>query len=344
MSVEPTSSLTFGDLILDTALKMGVAYYGADGTEMPQVPVDPHDLFECKRHVNNAIRMFINDAPIAGWRWTRPVALLQMWATIATDAARTVSGGVYDSVNNETLLTSTSAVFLETMEDADIVVTGATTFRMKRHTSPTTMYIEGDASAVAAATYSIASNGDFRMPRDFAGSYGGPITFARDTNQTTRIDWVDESEIRSLRNVSSETTGFPIIAALRLAREIETGDRRRYVFSVFPTPYTSFDVEFKYHLMFTELISVTEYPPSPAVHDETLRGAVRAVIERDVDRTTDGPDWQYYRGICLKRSHEYDARSGPRRLGYFGNNPRDEREKDGRTSQGWRRPNVTFNS
>lgn len=318
MSAEPTSSLTYSELLIETAIKAGFAYYGADGTESPQVPVDAHDLSACKRHVNNALRMFASDAPVAGWRWMNPRATVSLWASIAADATKTVSGGAYDAAENETLITADSAVFLAEMEDHDIAVVSDSDYRIKRYVSPTTVWVTGDASGVAGDTYSITTIGDYVLPRNFSGTHSGPITFARNTNRATTIRWVDEAEIRRVRTFENESTGYPTIAALRLAEDIQSGDRRRYVLEVYPIPSSDFDVLFKYQIGLVGLVELDEYSPAPSVHDETLRAACRAVIERDVDRIVDGPDWQYYRGIRLKRSHEADARSGPRALGYFG--------------------------
>lgn len=341
MSAQPTSALTFSDLILETALKMGVAYYGADGTEAPQIPTDAHDLADCKRHVNNAIRMFIGDAPKVGWRWARPAKSFTLWASIAVDASRTVTAGAYDAPNDQTLLTLTGGVFYETMEDKDIVITGVGTFRIKQYVTATTAYVAGDASSVSADTYSITADGDYTLPRDFGGDHGGPVTFGSDTNQTTIIQWADESQIRDARTVTADTTGFPTLVAVKSADTIYSGERRRYALAVYPIPYSNFTVEFKYNVYFDALTSLTEYAPSPIVHDETLRAACRAVVERDVDRITNGPDWQYYRSNRLPPSQDADSRSGPRRLGYFGNPTRGGADM-GRYPI--RRPNVTYDT
>lgn len=90
---EPTSALNFGDLITEVAYKIGVAYYGSDGTGPPEVPIDGHDLAVCKRIVNKGVRKFINDGNgiggkvrASGWRWTNPVAQIDLWPQIAYDA------------------------------------------------------------------------------------------------------------------------------------------------------------------------------------------------------------------------------------------------------------------
>jgi hypothetical protein len=111
---EPTSALTFGDLITEVAYKIGCAYYGSTGADAPSEPIDSHDLILCQRIVNKAIRMFINDGfgegntrRANGWRWLNQIAQVDFWPMIAADSSSTtyVAIGAYDSVNNVTPLT-----------------------------------------------------------------------------------------------------------------------------------------------------------------------------------------------------------------------------------------------
>ena len=87
-TTEPSSVLTFNDLILEVAYKIGVAYYGSDGQGALQIPVDARDLDLCMRIVNKAIRMFINDGPGPnGWKWLNPVAQMDIWPLISADTS-----------------------------------------------------------------------------------------------------------------------------------------------------------------------------------------------------------------------------------------------------------------
>lgn len=115
---EPTSALTFQDLLIEVAYKAGCAYYGPDGTGAAQVPVDNHDLVLCQRIVNKAIRMFINDAPSPnGWSWTRPIAQVDLWPQISYDAASPPQTFVTFTVNpsvNGVVQTGTTLLTLTT--------------------------------------------------------------------------------------------------------------------------------------------------------------------------------------------------------------------------------------
>lgn len=315
MSIEATSALSFSDLILEVARKMGVAFYGENGDESAQVPVDPHDLEECKRHVNNAVRMFLADAPPTGWRWARPVASVTLWVDLAVAAARTVTGGT--PISGRTPIIANSAVFYESMEEKTIIVTGQGSFVIAQYISPTQVTVYGNHAFAVASTYSITGDGNYTLPRTFAGTFTGGISWGPSTNRSIRLEWADESTIRGLRENVNIDTGIPLYCGLSVFLPVE--GRRRYQLMLYPAPYQQFTVQFPYELHFDELTSLSSTPPAPIAHDEAIRAACLAVVERDVDDMNEGPAISYYRTVCLPGSLQIDARSGPRKLGYFGN-------------------------
>jgi hypothetical protein len=79
---EPNSALTYNDLILNVAEQLGVAYYGPNGDQAAQVPIDPFTLDKCQRYVADGMRMFIADGPPNGWRWQRPIAEIDIWQDV----------------------------------------------------------------------------------------------------------------------------------------------------------------------------------------------------------------------------------------------------------------------
>lgn len=340
MSTEATSALTKRDLLLEVARKMGVAFYGDNGDEPAQIPQDDHDLAECERHVINGIRMFFADAPPTGWRFARPTASVSLWPSVGLDATKTVTGATYEPDDDQTLITANSSVFYESMEEKSIVVTGQGTFTIKRYVSATQVYVYGSHGFASASTYTITADGNYTLPRSFAGTFTGQVTFGAATNRAVQIHWADEATIRELRENVSVVTGIP--RYLGLSVFVPTSGRRRYQLMSYPTPYQLFTVQFPYDLQFDSLTDLDETPPTPIIHDETIRAACLAVVERDVDDMPDGPATNYYVGKCLPNSKNLDARSGPRRLGYFGNDrtvvtPRNFREF-------MKRPNVIFNT
>lgn len=310
---EPSAALTFEDLILEVATKMGVSYYGADGDEVDQIPTDAHDLGICKRHVNNAIRMFLADAPPAGWRWARPTASIILWPAVSTDDDVTATG-VYSPTTKITTITASEAAFFESMEGKTIEVTDVDDLTILGYTSTTVITVDGDHHWTGSKTFAIDADGNYTLPVTFGGQYTGRITFEAATSIGISITWTSESNIRQLREPSAVETGDPRNAAVRPME----GNRRRWELMVYPTPSTERTVEFPYELYFDKLTNLTDKHPAGFIHDETIKAACHAVLERDTEDMIGGL-MQYYRQVALPNSYRADARSYPRRLGMMGN-------------------------
>jgi len=313
---EPTSTLTFADLILEVAHKLGIAYYGADGDEAAQVPVDAHDLDECKRIVNNAIRMFISDAPQPnGWRWLRPIATVTLWTTIPADVTNTITA-VYDAGTGKTTLTAVRESFYPSMELKSIVLTDTGTFTISDYVSATQIKVSGNAAAANGKTWSIETDGNYTLPQTFGGQYSGDITFIAGTRRGTGLDWTDESVIRKWRQNITDHSGTPFLVAVR---PMTTGTpRRRWELLMWPKPIEVLHVEFPYTLHFDSLVNLTDVHPAPFGFDEAVKAACLAVAEKEKNDTL-GVDWQYYREVALPNAYRVDAMSAPKKLGYFGN-------------------------
>lgn len=319
MGNEPTSVLTFEDLIIEASRRIGVSYYGPDGDGEIQVPIDAHDLSECKRHVNNAIRMILNDAPSPnGWRFMRPVASVVIWGDLAVDSSNLITSQGYVQGTGKTTLQVSSDSFYESMEEKSIVLTGVGTFTITDYVSATQIKVSGDASGAGASgvTWSITADGNFTLPRTFGGQVLGVPTYASDTNQGVSLNWTDESVIRRWRENITDETGDPYLLA---CRPMATGTpRRRWELVVYPKPDEVMTVEFPFHLHFDKMVDLDEVPPLPFSHDETVKAACLAVVEKDVEGVP-GADWDYYKNTCLPNSYRIDAMAAPKRLGYFGN-------------------------
>lgn len=309
MSSEPTGALTFNDLILEAALTLGVAYYGAAGTEVAQIPTNVYDLAECKRYVNNAIRMFINDAPKHGWRWARPTASMILWPSVAVNAAVTATG-VY--VAPTTTITASTASFYPSMEGKTIAVTGVGNLTIASYTSATVVTVTANSPFVGA-TFSITADGNYTLPKTFGGEYTGAIRYAAGSNTGATVEWSSEDTIRSYREPSVVETGYPFRAAVR---RMET-PARRWELMVYPAPQAVVTVEFPYDLYFDRLTAVTEVHPAGYMFDEAVKVAVRATCEMEAMAGA-GAFMSYYRQVALPGAWQADMRSAPRRLGYTG--------------------------
>lgn len=332
---EPTSTLTFESLLIQVAEKLGVAYYGAAGDEVAQVPTNAQDLALCQRLVNNAIRMFIHDGPQPnGWRWLRPVAEVVLWADIATDATNLISSATLSS--GVTTLVVPTAKFYPSMELHDITVTGVGTFTISEYVSATSVKVTGDASAATGKTWSMTADGNYTLPLTFGGQYLGGIEYAAGTNRGIGCEWVDESTIRHWRaNVQSQH-GDPYLFAVRV---MDTGSpRRRWELLAYNTPDETLTVEFPYMLHFDALTSNTQVHPAPFSHDETIKAACEAVCEKEVERLL-GVAWGYYREVALPNSYRVDAMSAPKKLSVSRRGASIQEFRD----RLYQRPTVTFN-
>ncbi len=317
---EPNSALNFQDLILEVARELGVAYYGEDGDEETQIPVDKHDLAECKRHVNNGLRMFFADAPPTGWRFARPVMGIDLYGDIAVSATVT-STAITDS--GVTTVTVTGGdVFFASMELRMMTVTTVGDVMIKRVISSTQAEVDLNGNAVwTDQTFSISTSGVYTMPPYFVGMITGTPAYAADSNEGVTVSWVNEAKIRKWRENVTDETGDPFWLAIRPMFADGIGNdvrRRRFELLAYPKPNDTQIVEFSTELHFDKLENLGDSPPVPFTHDETIKSACLAVVERDVyDRP--GRHSENYHSKALPASHQLDARMAPRSLGYFGN-------------------------
>lgn len=335
---EPTSTLTFGDLILHVAEKLGLAYYGAAGTNAAAIPVNVHDLEKCKRIVNNALRMFVSNGPKPnGWRWLRPVLQTDLWGDVAIDSSNLISSATYNVSASNTTIVVPQAAFFASMELKTMAITSVGNRIIQSYVSPTSVVVSGTSGASLGKSFSIESNGNFTLPVSFSGQYLGGLSYVAGTNKGIGTDWADESTIRKWRADVEEETGTPYMFAVRI---MDTGTpRRRWELMAFSKPDEDLSVEFPAMLGFDSLVNLTDVPPSPFSHDETIKAACEAQCEKDEEEAL-GVSWQYYSDVAMPNSFQIDAMSAPKTLGYFWN----PTSTDGRVRP-WHgpRPNVTFN-
>ena len=247
---EPTSVITFYDMLLRVAEKAGMAYYGSTGQGKPVVPVDAFNLDKCKRIVNDAFRLFDASPPPRGWKWKERIASI----LLAVTASGTATGG-----SPTTLVDSGRTEANDYFNDWIISVTGGTG---KGETAIVTDY----ALSTGTFTFTALSGGStpdttsiYRvekvnlMPEDFAGQVDGPITYSAATNHGSPIAWVDESTIRQLR-ANWITTGYPIRAAyVPYTPSAGSLGGRRWELKVDPAPVAADTLLFPYTSHFNEM-------------------------------------------------------------------------------------------
>ncbi len=312
---EPTSALTFSDLILYVSERIGTTFFGTDGTGVAQIPTDARDLAQTKDIVNNAIRMTIDDAPPMGWRWLKPTSSLIVWADVAVVATVTATGVVSAGV---TTITASTASFHPSMERKTMSVTGETDFALVTYVSTTVMTVDSDVAWAGSKTFAISSGGAFTLPQNFGGMLSNTLTFAADSGQITFIDLTDEFRIREL-NQGSSSTGPASLAAIRHMLDVN----RRWELVLWPTPDKQYTILYRYEIYFDKLTATTEVHPAGYRMDETIKAACLSVIERDIWDNPNGPYLQDYRGRVLQNAYRRDRQSGSRTLGYMHTTQRD---------------------
>jgi len=267
---EPTSALTFEDLILAVAREAGIAYYGSSGNEPAMIPVDYHDLELCKKIVIDGISMFISDAPSKGWRWMRRIMFVTLTATRITgtaDSANSTSitdatlADTYDSDDDLNdywcyILTGTGAGSYAQITDYN-GTTGACTVAnwLDEQGNPGGTDPDADSTFAITPVETVGGNiSRYPLAENFGGTVDGSITYASNSSHSTQIEWCDESTIRAKRAVSVQT-GYPSLAAIRPIEPKSGGfgPKRRWELLVDPQPVAADTLEFPYTLYFDKL-------------------------------------------------------------------------------------------
>ncbi len=250
---EPTSALGFYDLLLRTAEKAGMAYYGSDGQNKAVVPVDAFNLDKAKRIVNDGFRKFVANSPVRGWHWQERIASIVLSAA----ASGTATGG-----SSTTLVDTTSRSEADDyFNDWILTITSGTG---RGETATITDFDQGTSTLTFSGGLSGGSTPDttsvYRvekvnlLPEDFNGSVDGPITFAAATNRRSNIEWVSEATIRESRAVFI-VTGYTLRAAVRPYQPTAgvLGSTRRWELIVDPAPVAADTLQFPYTSYFNDM-------------------------------------------------------------------------------------------
>ncbi len=268
---EPTSALSFEDLILRVAREAGISYHGSSGSERAMIPVDEHDLDLCKIIVNDAIRMFISDAPLKGWRWMRRIMSVVLTATRIT--------GTADADTDATHLVDLTLATTYTTTNQLVgyyayILTGTGTGSFAKITAynkttgscTVTDWLDayGNPGGIDPATNSTFAitpvetvGGDisrYPLAENFGGEVNGQIHYAENTNHSSIIEWRDEAYIRA-RRVVTVITGYPRFVAYRPLEFYAggAGPKRRWELILDRDPVAADTLEFPYTLAFDEL-------------------------------------------------------------------------------------------
>jgi hypothetical protein len=260
---ESSSSLTFRDLLLKVAEYYGVASYNST-TGIPYIPADnPFNFRECKKIVNEAVRMFMSRPPRSGkWRWTYRTETVtfapSVTGTTTTGEASTITdsalAGTYadDLFNTYTIYITagTGAGESAVVTDYDGTL-GKFTFAA----------LSGGSTPDTTSEYTIsrslsAINGDgarYMLSAGCTQPVGG-INYVADSSHRARIEWCDISRILQNRSPNLRT-GYPTLAAIRPYQPTTAalGSSRRWEITFDPSPSSVQSIEFQHVLTFDKM-------------------------------------------------------------------------------------------
>lgn len=336
---EATSTLSFQDLLLFVAEYYGVASYDTNG--IPYIPADDSfNLRECKKIVNEAIRMFVSRPPRNGkWRW------MFRTETVTFDP----TGGGADNIDSDAARYMLSAGCVQTAGPITYVADSGHGTRIEwcdvnRINNKRELSIQTGYPSLAAirpyqpTTNVLTSSRRWEIMFDPSPSSIQSVSFPY-------ILQFDKMQLEGGTADSADAT--TLVDATRLESDDYFNDWVIYVIS--GTGVGSYAVVTDYVKStgtFTvddwldpqgnaggtdpgaDSIYVVEpagnYHPAGAQFDEAIKVACLAKCEMEAEDAELGNKYiQYFTNVALPDAHRIDANSAPRTLGKMLNGRRD---------------------
>lgn len=329
---ESSASLTFRDLLLIVAEYYGVASYNST-TGIPYIPADnPFNFRECKKIINEAMRMFMSRPPASGkWNWTHRMETVTFDPTgaggsnISTDAARyMLSDGCSQPVGGISYVASSGHNTRIEWCDASRILrnrsssiqTGYPTLAAIRPYQPTAaalgssrkweIIFDPSPSAIDSVEFKHVLTFD-KMDIEGGTATGGAATTLTDTSRTEADDYFNTWIIRIISG-----TGVGSYAA------VTDYDKTTGVFTV--ADWLNSDGTAGGTDPTTGSIYVVEpagnLHPAGAQFDQAIKVACLATCEMEAEDAELGNKYiRYFNDTALPDAYRIDANSAPRTLG-----------------------------
>lgn len=156
---------------------------------------------------------------------------------------------------------------------------------------------------------------DYNLPDDFAHFVDSRIYLSADSDSWQEIKLANVSRILSLRQRdTSVVSGFPMYAA-QAVRQQQQGAPTRFKLMVWPNPDGDYTLRFQYRSNPFQITDDSWYPLGGQPHAETLREAMLAAVERDVDEVV-GHHNQMFLARLIASVAEDRRATGPEYFGY----------------------------
>ena len=346
---ESTATLTFRDLLLFVAEYYGVASYD-DTNGIPYIPADDaFNLRECKKIVNEAIRMFMSRPPDSGkWRWMRRTETVTFDSTgggvdnIDGDAARYMlsAGCVQAAGKIEYTADSGHGTSIDWCDETRItqnrslsVLTGYPTLAAIRPYQPTTNALGATRRWEIMFDPAPSSNKSVQFPYvlqfDSMKLEGG--TADAGTNATTLVDATrlesDDYFITWIIYIISGTGEGSYAAVTDYVKSTGTFivadwlDPQGVAGGTDPAADSIYVVE-----------PAANLHPAGAQFDQAIKMACYAQCEMEAEDTELGNKYiKYFNEVALPDAYRIDANSAPRGLGKMHNGRRHREGSNGYT-------------
>jgi hypothetical protein len=321
---DPTLGLTYDDFRIRVAEFLGVAYYGPNGDQAAQLPVDAHDLDLVSRIVNDGYRRFIGENE--KWNFLNVPFTLQFVTGTAgrrRAAAPRPSWIPASRRRSDSFFNGFTPPRHARRGSVDIVhvtaYTGAThTFTFSAGNSSRR---RGHATQLAASTAVEGQNYRYYLPDDFYGILMTPLHLRRGRASPDPINEVDEGRPSGncgpVPTPAARLRPWPsVLLTRRLPRPQTVGG------SVLAPPPGVERMTATYKRFPQKLSSGTDRSVAGYQHDDT---AIMAACVAEAERQRGdaiGPREQAYQAM-LERAMKLDARASEARAKEFGDRSED---------------------
>ena len=205
------------------------------------------------------------------WSCLRDPGDLDLWGDIAVDSDITVD-------TSGTTVTASEASFYDTMVGKSIVITTVGTYTISSVTSSTVLVLTSTAGTNSDKTFSIASDGTFRLPDDFDSPDSSTISFTdSDQSGVPAIRFMNEKEITMLRSLQDQT-GYPQYACIRWRTSDGTASQGKELVT-WPEPDQYYATALPYMAKPQGMSAANPYPRGGVEMAEVLLSVILAVCE-----------------------------------------------------------------
>ncbi|MFW5923419.1 MAG: hypothetical protein ACOCSQ_03435, partial [Planctomycetota bacterium] len=172
-----------------------------------------------------------------------------------------------------------------------------------------TIEVDGDAEC-SGETFSVQSNGNYRLPDEFGGIVGDLIYFDSHSGHSPIVSR-GQPYVRRRRSIASQS-GVPTAFGV-----MPTGSPTVYDLMVYPEPDSAYTVTFRYRVKVSPLSDDSDQPHGSDRFPDVLQESCLAIAEERIMDGYNNVHQQKFMQRLVAAVHA-DHREGPRSFGYNG--------------------------